>query len=184
MRDKALDPTRLDVLSLAKAGATLNGELPVAALPRLAAAVQALEAPVLWQARGSFAHPTGRDAQVRLHLGVQARAHLVCQRCLETLTLALDVQRPLRFVPDERQAEVLDELAEDEDVLALPKRLNLVELVEDELIMALPIVPRHETCPKPVVTVYGELEEPVADEGSPPHPFAALGALRGQKGGS
>ena len=71
------------------------------------------------------------------------------------------------------EAAQLDEHSED-DVLALPQRLDLHELLEDELILALPIVPRHGVCPQalPLAAV------PEAE--AAPNPFAALAALRGR----
>jgi uncharacterized protein len=86
--------------------------------------------------------------------------------------LALD--RWLRFVEDEAQAAELDaEL--DDDVLALPRWLDLVELIEDELLLALPLVPRHAVCPVPLPMA---LEAETAPAEEAPHPFAALAALK------
>ena len=42
-----------------------------------------------------------------------------------------------------------------------------------ELILALPLVPRHESCPQPLPVPAAEPEEPA------PNPFAALSRLRG-----
>jgi len=103
---------------------------------------------------------------------------LQCQRCLQTMTQTLRVDRRFRFVRNEEQAAELDEESDD-DVLALPTRLDLVALLEDELILALPIVPRHDSCPQPL-PIQPAAE---ADEEAAPHPFAALAALRGRSGG-
>jgi uncharacterized protein len=46
-------------------------------------------------------------------------------------------------------AAAQDELAE-EDVLALSRSFDLVELVEDELLMEMPLAPMHDVCPAPV----------------------------------
>jgi uncharacterized protein len=89
------------------------------------------------------------------------------------------VARTLRFVPTEEEAARLDEAEEEEDVLALPRALNLHELIEDELILALPLVPRHEQCPEPLPW---EPEMPTAPAEVPgeevAHPFAALARLK------
>jgi uncharacterized protein len=82
-------------------------------------------------------------------------------------------QRSFLFVHGENTAAELDNDSED-DVLALTRSLDLVELIEDELLLALPLVPRHETCPQPLLA--GEPEALADDE--PPHPFAALAALK------
>jgi len=101
---------------------------------------------------------------------------LQCQRCLQSVSEALSVARSFRFVRDEAAAAKLDEESED-DVLVLPPRLDLMELLEDEFILGLPIVPMHDECPKPLVApgAPSEVEEPA------PNPFAALAALRTRK---
>jgi uncharacterized protein len=178
MKEKAQDPRRLDVVRLAVAGETVTGELGPSALQRLTAdAPLTGDEPVHWAATGEQRRPLGAAPQTWLHLSARATVTLTCQRCLQPLTEALKVDRWLRFVADEAQAERLDEESE-EDVLALPS-LGLVDLpalVEDELILALPIVPRHETCPQPL-TVPAEVE-PVRTR-----PFEALAALKRTKPG-
>jgi uncharacterized protein len=73
--------------------------------------------------------------------------------------LEVDVARALRFVADEATAEALDAESED-DVLALPRRLDLHDLVEDELLLALPLVPMHTTCPVPLpLSTTGEVDD-------------------------
>jgi uncharacterized metal-binding protein YceD (DUF177 family) len=71
-----------------------------------------------------------------------------CQRCLTPVDVPLAVERSFRFVADEATAEALDDESE-EDLLALSREFDLRELIEDELLMALPVVPRHDECPRP-----------------------------------
>ncbi len=59
-------------------------------------------------------------------------------------------------------------------MLALTRALDLRELIEDELLLALPIVPRHEVCPVPLVAP-ADAAELVEEK---PNPFAALAALK------
>ena len=100
---------------------------------------------------------------------------MACQRCLAPVSTPASVDRWIRFVTGEAQAEALDAESED-DVLALPRWLDLAELVEDELLLALPIVPRHETCPAPLPMP----AQPVEDEEGEarPNPFAVLAQLK------
>lgn len=182
MADKSTaDPRSLDVAAWCKAGREAQGMVERAVLPRLAEA----EAPapdgvapaVAWTARGQVRSPVGREPEIRLHLQASTSVWLTCQRCLEPVSQVLTVDRVFRFVRDETLAEQLDEQTEDEDVLALPARLDLVELLEDELILAMPLVPMHERCPVDVAgwMAAGEAATAAEDE---PHPFAALAALR------
>ena len=62
----------------------------------------------------------------------------------------------------------------EDDVLVLTRALNMHELVEDELILSLPLVPMHETCPRPLVAPAAE----AAEVEERPNPFAALAALK------
>jgi len=58
-------------------------------------------------------------------------------------------------------------------VLALPRVLDLRELIEDELLLAEPLVPLHDVCPDPLPSPTDDDAELAAE-----HPFAALGALK------
>ncbi len=179
-------PTRLDVSAFARAGATLEGAIALADLPRLAQGTTppADENPgdATWQARGLWRQPLGSEPQVRLELQARARVWLTCQRCLQPVAHTLEAERTLRFVPTEEEAARLDETEDDEDVLALPRTLDLHELVEDELILALPLVPRHEACPDPLpYEPEAEAPEPAMQADEAPHPFAALAQLKRAK---
>jgi len=168
------DPTRLDVAALAAEGASLSGQWPASQLERW----QALQAPppavalepVHWQVRGEQRRVVGGPPQIWLHLRAEATAWPTCQRCLQPLRETLVVERWLRFVDGEQQAEALDAESED-DVLALTPALDLHTLVEDELLLAWPIVPRHAQCSAPA--------HRAGDAGpAEPGPFEALAALR------
>ena len=90
------------------------------------------------------------------------------------------MSRWFRFVRDEDQAAELDMDSED-DVLSLPRHLDLRELMEDELLLELPVVPRHEECPEPLPPANIDEEEAPSQER--PNPFAALAALKKGAGG-
>lgn len=223
MKARSLDPRRLDLAALCHDGGSLQGEWALGDLPRLAAGALPWSAlpgdapahtqgptqgptqghagageppPVVWQAR-AWLQPVRAGVPERwLELHARATVVLECQRCLQPLPVALDARRRLRFVDTEEEAARLDEDSED-DVLALPRRLDLRELVEDELILALPIVPRHDTCPHPLPTrapaaadagvdavadADATLRPAAAADDDPgpdrQRPFAALAALR------
>lgn len=180
MKSTSVDPSRLDVRSLIEQGASMSGVWPLHTLARLHGSVMAdqtpAEAAIAWEVRGE-ARPTAvGQPEWWLRLSADADLALVCQRCLGPVREHVSVDRWLRFVADESQAAALDAELED-DVLALPRWLNLVDLVEDELLMALPLVPRHAVCPQPLPLPADPLAETPEPE---PHPFAALAAIRGQ----
>jgi uncharacterized protein len=184
-KEKSLDPLRLDVAALAREGAPIDGEWMLGGLSRLAEATvappgDATQEPVHWQAEAESRALRGGAAQLWLHLKAEGAVWLQCQRCLQPMREPLQVQRSFRFVRDEAQAEAED-LDSEEDVLALPRSLDLQALLEDELILALPLVPRHEVCPQPLPLPVDELEEPSGAEAA--NPFAKLAVLK-QRGRS
>lgn len=152
MGQRRFDPTRLDVAALAADSATLGGQWAAAELPRWQAMqsppADAPPEPVRWSARGELRRVSGQAPQPWLRLQVSAVAWPVCQRCLQPFGQPLEVDRTLRFVDTEAQAEALDADSED-DVLALRPAPDLRTLVEDELLLAWPIVPRHAQCTAP-----------------------------------
>lgn len=177
------DPRRLDVAAFARAGGVLHGEWPLATMTRLlrdALAPAPEAAAVAWSARGLSKPVAGGEPEIRLCLHARTSLQLCCQRCLQPVEVPLDVQPTLRFVRGEQQAQALDEQS-DEDVLALSPALDLQQLAEDELILALPLVPRHERCPRPLPMSAGQADAAAAQPTG--HAFAALAALR-RDGGS
>jgi uncharacterized protein len=187
MKDKPHDPRRLDVRRFAATAGHLEGRFEASDLPRLVPDAPLVDgAPARWRLDGEQRAARGAGPQVWLRLRAHASVVLPCQRCLQPMAVGLDVDRAIGFVADEAEAERLDELGED-DVLAWPARggLDALALVEDELILALPIVPRHEACPQPLVAEAAPAparpgnEAAAAPDGPVrPHPFAALAALK------
>jgi uncharacterized protein len=179
MKARNRDPLRLDVEAFAKDGDDLSGEWPLSELLRLCDFAHAEARPgdgdrVSWQARGELRPVRGDRAQVWLHVAAQARLNLECQRCLQPVGVALTARRSFLFAPDEATAAQIDADSED-DVLVLTRALDVRQLVEDELILALPLVPRHDECPRPLVVPVAD-DEPIEER---PNPFAALAALKG-----
>ncbi|WP_431265262.1 YceD family protein [Roseateles chitinivorans] len=185
MKPRSFDPLKLDVGVFAREGGTLEGEWPATSLTRLAEAAApesdpAQWPPVSWSTRGELRTPKGGEPQAWLELTAEAQVAVTCQRCLQPVREDLAVSRWFRFVKDEDMAAEMD-MDSDDDVLALPRHLDLRELVEDELLLTLPVVPRHEVCPEPLPHANVEEEELPAEER--PNPFAALAALKKGSGG-
>ena len=178
MSTREFDPLRLDVAVFAERAGVLEGTWALTELARVAESAApdgAMSAgdEVRWSAQGEARPVRGGAPEIRLHLRAEARVPLECQRCLRPVMVPLRVEREFLFVPGEDAAAALDADSE-EDVLALTRALDLRELIEDELLLAMPIVPRHDVCPEPLPA---PAPDPAAGE-APPHPFAALAALR------
>ena len=182
---RSFDPRHLDVPAFAAAAGRLHGTWPLSGMPRLLqdALPESAQAQLDWSVNGERRQDAGSDDCLLLHLQAHAGVRLSCQRCLQPVSVPLQVNTTLRFVSDEALAERLDEDS-DEDVLALSGPLDLHALVEDELILALPLVPRHEHCPQPLPTSAGELDAGGTEEAG--SAFAALAGLlkdtRGKSG--
>lgn len=179
---KPFDPLRLDVERFARDGAALEGAWPLSAFERLAESQADGIAPagreVHWRASGQRFERVGASTEVWLHLDARASVRLVCQRCLQAMDAAIQIDRSFRFVRDEGEAAELDAQV-DEDILVLGRSLDLRELVEDELILALPLVPRHDDCRHPQGTrAQPEAAPGAGAEAARPHPFAALASLK------
>lgn len=167
---------------MADRGEPLEGQWPLVELARLADPAEPPVDPkelVRWQARAERRPVRGGQPELWLHLSAQARVQRTCQRCLQPTDLQVQVERSFLFAPTEDQAQAWDAERDDADVLVLTKSLNLQELAEDELLLELPLVPRHEVCPQPLVA-------PPAESGATPdlppapsdHPFAVLAQLK------
>ena len=178
-----LNPLRLDVLALADRGEWLQGQAPVGSFARLAdpgEPAPAADAALQWKARAERRPVRGGAPELWLHLQADVVVPRTCQRCLQPVDLPLALERDFLFAPTEEQAQAWDAERDEADVLVLSKSLNILELVEDELILELPLVPRHDACPQPLVATNcapeGDEMSPKVKEGD--NPFAVLAQLK------
>jgi uncharacterized protein len=170
-------PDRLDIAVLAQSNGQLSGFDLLSNQERLVVDLSGLQPDSLfnWQVSAWLGSEAGAKPQVWMRLRVSADLPMQCQRCLETCIEPVAVEREYRFVASEALAAEGDDAAE-EDLLVLSKQFNLRELVEDELLMALPLVAKHQRCPKPVnLAVQDEGFEAQAE--TKKKPFADLKGL-------
>lgn len=170
-------PQRLDVKAMALHGKPLSGQEQLSNYKRLVvdlnqpSALLLLQWAAHFEARGGATGATGPW----LHLGLDTRFPLVCQRCMAPLDLPVSIRRVFRFVATEAIAEEQDDNCE-EDLLVLAREFDLAGLIEDELVMALPLIPRHDVCSKalPMTAVDADFDESASTR---PNPFATLPGL-------
>lgn len=186
MKARDFHPRHLDIGLFAEQAATLEGDEPLTQFERLVTCLHegsqgSTTEAVHWHAEGEVRRAEGGRKEIWLHLHAQVAAPLECQRCLEAVAEPLEVDRSFLFAATEEQAAQWDGEHE-EDVLVISHHFNLFALIEDELLMEVPLVPRHEICPVPVVLSTGDIDTP-ADGAAPEreHPFAALAALKKTK---
>ena len=172
-------PPTFDVRHAAASQLLMEGHDVLSSYERLMLETQGLAAenPLDWTARVELrTDPAGQVAHW-LHLTVTTTMPQTCQRCLGPVDVALQVDREFRFVDSEAVAEQQDDACE-EDLLVISREFDLATLVEDEVLMALPLVPRHDTCPVKVkmLAVDDDFEAPAEK----PNPFAVLSQLKGK----
>ena len=115
----------------------LRGTVAVSSLERLL--------PVLVSGEG--------ELQVEMELGkdpdgtryvkgsIQGDVMLKCQRCLENMTLPLDLNFRLGLVSSDAAASILPDWYEPLLVTAEPA--HIADMIAEEVLLAIPIVPRH-----------------------------------------
>lgn len=169
---------RLDVKAFAQENGAVSGQAPLRNHERLMAETRGLgaDSPVTWSATGEVRNPGHVHPEYWLHLRADAVLPLTCQRCLGPVEVAVSVDRAFRFAPDEEMAAAQDDESQ-EDVLALSRSFDLVELVEDEILMEMPLAPRHDVCPEPLKLTVAD-EEFEAASRQHENPFAMLGKLK------
>jgi len=174
-------PTQLDIKAFAHAASPLLGHDALSKYERLTQEARNSEAetPLNWAASGEVRADESGTEQIWLHLQVDLCLPMVCQRCMGPVDVDLSIDQSFRFVANEAAAELEDEEAE-EDILVISQEFNLHDLIEDEVLMALPVVPRHETCPVDVKleVVDAGFETALAEK---LNPFAALASLKSGK---
>ena len=135
-------PEQVDHRKLVSDRAILQGIIPLHRFSRLARLLENDDGNA--QIRLEFRK--GKKQQTLVVGKAQLEASLICQACLESLKIPLEVRVRLILVGSVQ--ELLD-LKQSEDGLVIDAELvKLVDLLEDELIVSLPMVPRHNlgTC--------------------------------------
>jgi uncharacterized protein len=85
----------------------------------------------------------------QLKLSVSGSVQLMCQRCLVPFAFEIVSESKLILAKDEAKADEIDAMLADDtiDVIVGSKALNIAELIEDEALLAIPLSPKHDSCP-------------------------------------
>lgn len=166
---------RVHPFRLAAQGRGLAGTVKLSGAARLGAALAAEPG----EARVRLAFYVDDAGQPMAEGEIAADLTLVCQRCLEPVTLPVVSRLHAALVSSDAEAARLQSrcdilLVEEED------RLTLLDLVEDELLLALPLVPMHATLEACAPAAREALSgsDPAAGTAERPNPFAALKDLK------
>ena len=173
-------PEFIEPYRLAETQRILTGEIPVARMKRLS--------PLLLSDAGNV-HVNlifGKDeiGQANVTGQVETIVTMQCQRCMESMDVAVNAEVSLAFVTTERQAQELPSYYEP---LIVEEETLLSDLVEDEIILALPAVPLHEAGQCTAQEPYAAKSQSTADDFQSSgtekqrNPFAILEKLRTKK---
>jgi uncharacterized protein len=130
-------PEHIHPIRLARRGESLSGNLPPARMPRLT------EMLLEGDNRAQFTLRFGLDdaGQARVHGRVEAMLCVLCQRCLEPMSIQVERDVHLALVHEDDEARALD--AAYDPLLVDDQPVSLSALVEDEIILAMPDFARH-----------------------------------------
>ena len=165
-------PDFVDPFRAAESGQTIAGRVEFARMGRLVEAVENRDGSA--EVRLSFAideqgvpHVEGR---------VSGEVVLVCQRCLEPMTVPITIEMALGIVGSDDEAKRLPEHYE--PLVTGGKPLAVAELIEDEILLALPVIPRHDDGVCAAANVANKEEPGDEDDASSTNPFAVLARLK------
>lgn len=146
-----------------------EGELAVADLPRLADEAVDQSGVVRWSLQGS----SNRQGHPRLALSVSGTVRLMCQRCLTPFAFDVASESVLILAQDEGGADEIGALLADEsvEVIVGSRHFDIAQIIEDDALLAIPLSPRHDTCPDQLVPEASKDAEKVS-------PFAVLKNLK------
>ena len=131
-------PKQGDPRKFAQQGISLDGFVPVAALPRLAESVQETAGNI--QVDLAFGISVEKKKIVTGH--ASAELTLVCQRCLDNVKVPVKSDISLGIVWDEEGAEALPEYLD--PWITGEGIADLYDMIEVELLLSLPKVAYHE----------------------------------------
>ena len=130
-------PQQVTVRKLVESGAQVNGLVSDLRLPRVAQAVQQISTNI--EADLHF----GVDDSNKMIIGVniQGAVDLPCQRCLEPVTIPLNIATTLTVVAHDEEARSC--IRSLEPIVLEEGLLNIDHMLEEEILLSLPAVALH-----------------------------------------
>jgi uncharacterized protein len=169
-------PDRLDPWRYADLGKTVEGTISLGSMPRLSQCLRDSQG----EAQFDLRFERDRERRATLCGRITAELALECQRCLDVVTLPIEIDVALAFVEVIEQASRLPETLD--PCLVEEGRVLFRDLIEDELLLMLPQVPMHESgaCSS---SHSGKIDEPPVepDNSTSENPFAVLAELKRDK---
>lgn len=132
----------IDAFEFAAAGTLQRGVLAWRLLPRLGSSVRPEGDGLRYVVTGQ------RDSLGRSWLKFEASGclGLVCQRCLEPMSLPWNAAWALELARTQAEVDAAPDDPEVPDRILADVPLRVAALVEDEVLLSVPFAPRHEDC--------------------------------------
>ena len=157
------NPWHADVFALCKEHGTVQGELPIKLLTRLSSDLTRHDGALHYVLSGELDEKKHPIVRIRISGTLMMR----CQRCMEEMAYAVEVDNSLELVHSE---EELDDEEEELNAVAAgtagiekivgSTSFDTLALLEDEIILSFPIVVAHEQCDKTLPMSTGEKASP------------------------
>lgn len=133
-------PSRpLDVRKLARKAVLIEWQLDLDDLPRVRDAVLSASDKVAVKLQ----FDRNEEGRFIITGAITAGVQLTCQRCLEAVDFAVDIDVDVVIVWDEIEANAL---ARHKEAFIAQDEANLLELIEEEILLAIPYIAYHESC--------------------------------------
>ncbi len=173
-------PLEVDPFRLATKEEALKGAIPLKQMKRLLESLCSDEGEVLIDVVFSL----DINRVVLLSGNIQADIKLICQRCMEEMTLPLNLDFQIALARSEAEMERLSD--EYETALIEETPIMLSDLIEDEIILAVPVIPKHrdKTCSSDeVINSWSEQQEEEinTEDVKRDNPFDVLASLKTDK---
>lgn len=168
-------PLYIDIRKVFDLESTFEGCCSLERLPRFADCLASLDGEVISQLRFGL---TGTGRRV-ITGSVSATVEVVCQRCLEPLSLKLADTIQLALVESESQIDSLE--AEWDPWMVDGPRISIASLLEEQLILCMPLVSYHRDERCVMALDYQQREEPLDDsvgDRAAQNPFEVLKVLK------
>jgi len=156
-----------DPLKFARGRQSLEGNLSVASMRRLHDSLASDAGTVEFRLTGYL----NEEGAPCLRCQVSGVLKMICQRCLEPMNYALNVDSVLLLTTDAQLLQNDD--PEAPDVILAQQDLPVADLVEEEILLVLPMAPLHSAGECKAVSVLSETGKL--------HPFAVLARLKSDK---
>lgn len=162
-------PKRVDPRKLAERGIRIAGEAEISAMPNLCQALVNNEGSIHIDLQFEV-----DEQRIRTITGsASGHVSMMCQRCLEPVTVAVEADFNLGVAASEESAK---QLPRDYDPLIIEgEEIELLTVIEEELILSLPFDAYHDDCS--ITTSFGDAST-VAKDNEKPNPFSVLAQLK------